>query len=177
MNHLEKNASKKALLDALKSVSGPGRHFDDLVAKARAGEDLSAAAKKNINKPSIYGNVEGLTMSEKAGKSLDKLKRMEMEKRLITSGKADKAAKKAKEALDGAKSLRKRTLIQGLLGGTAAGVGSAALLAKLLKSKGAANAVQKSKLTDMLKKHKKPLMIGGGAVAGAAGLGALLSNK
>jgi len=64
-----------------------------------------------------------------------------------------------------------------LIGGTAAGIGTAALLAKLLKAKKGANALSKSKLTALLKKHKKPLMVGGGAVAGAAGLGALLSNK
>lgn len=71
---------------------------------------------------------------------------------------------------------RKRTLTQSLLDRAASVLGATILLVKILKLTWAVYTPQGSKMNNMLKRHKKPLMNGGGAVAGAAGLGALLSK-
>lgn len=105
-------------------------------------------------------------------------------KELLISKLASKSSALKQVVSQGSKSSKLKSLLEQLkkhkkiIGGTAAGVGGAALLAKVLKSRSAAKGLlPRSKLTAVLKKHKKPLMIGGGAMAGAAGLGALLSNK
>ena len=97
---------------------------------------------------------------------------------------ASKGAVLQKVVAEGAKQSRMHSLLEAMkkhkkiIAGGAAGVGTAALLAKIIKSRSAAKGLlSQSKLTAVLKKHKKPLMVGGGVAAGAAGLGALLSNK
>ena len=105
-------------------------------------------------------------------------------KELLRVKLASKSSALKTVASEGAKSAKLKSLLEALkkhkkiIGGAAAGVGGAALLAKVLKSRSAAKGLlPKSKLPSVLKKHKKPLLVGGGVAAGAAGLGALLSNK
>lgn len=105
-------------------------------------------------------------------------------KELLVMKLASKSGALKHVASQGAKASKLKSLLEQLkkhkkiIGGTAAGVGGAALLAKVLKSRSATKGLlSRSKLTSVLKKHKKPLMVGGGVAAGAAGLGALLSNK
>jgi hypothetical protein len=174
--------AKRRVGDLLSSAKLPGT-----AGTAEANELVMAhlrrmAASEGVTVKELMGKMSGNLAKQTAAKQAAEVAKVVAARKAATAAARDasrQAAVKANPMATTAAAPEAQTLLGRLgqhkktIAAGAAGVGTAALLAKVLKSRAAA----RSPLSAALKKHKKPLMIGGGAFAGSAGLGALLTNS